>query len=134
MNTNDPLLKDFKKLYIKTSIEYLDNLASNLQKLSIKPDDQEIINQIYIDTHSLKSQSIAMGFNKTGILAGIIEHIFKNVKDKQMNISGKLIKLLFASQQNLNNSINKIQKENQELDLTQDTENLKEKLNLKPNF
>lgn len=128
------MLKDFKPLYIKTSIEYLNNLNENLQKLSVKPDNQDVINQIYIDTHSLKSQSMAMGFNSTGMLAGIIEHIFKNIKDGTMNVSGKLIKLLITSQEVLKSSINKIQNGNQELDLNDNIENLKKELNLKPNF
>ena len=65
-------LSFFKDLYIQTANEYLANLQNGIRQLPSNPKNNELINQIYIDVHSLKSQSIAMGYKNTGVLSRLI--------------------------------------------------------------
>src|SRR3989344_748635 len=127
-------LSFFKDLYIQTANEYLANLQNGIRQLPSNPKNNELINQIYIDVHSLKSQSIAMGYKNTGVLSGVIEHIFKTVKDGKIQVSDKLITLILNSVEKLKSSVNKIQTDNREIDLSEQFERLKRELELKINF
>lgn len=72
-------LSSYKKLYLQTASEYVNNLSEGLVRLSNNWQDKEAFNNIYISAHSLRSQSEVMGYTRVGELAGSIEKITKEI-------------------------------------------------------
>lgn len=66
-------LNQFKALYIKTAQEYLQSMIANLQQLEQNPVSTESRDALHLAAHSLKSQSLVMGYTTTGELCHEIE-------------------------------------------------------------
>jgi DNA phosphorothioation-dependent restriction protein DptG len=77
---NDELAQ-FKSLYIQTAKEHISILKSNLEKFATS-EEKEIVENIFIAAHSLKSQSLMMGYQKVGRAAQLIEKTFRNLKEE----------------------------------------------------
>lgn len=118
-------LSQYKDLYLQTSREYLQSLNTALLKLEKKPADKEAIEEIFRSAHSLKGQSVAMGYEATGSLCHTVEDIFYEIREGRMKLTPELADLLFASFDSLTASIDKIEKEGKELDLLSQTGKLK---------
>lgn len=76
---NDDLIK-FKPLYFETAKEYAETLRDNLAHLA-SSGEKEAVEKIFIAAHSLKSQSLMMGYQKVGHASQLIEKAFRNIKD-----------------------------------------------------
>lgn len=121
----DDLLQ-YKDLYLQTSREYLQVLNNSLLALEKTPSDTKAIAEIFRSAHSLKSQSAAIGYEKTGYLCHTIEDIFYEIKTGEMELTPDLADLLFIAFDKLEASIEAIEKENHEIDLSSQAEKLKE--------
>lgn len=73
-------LARFKDLYFETAKEQIKILNENLTHYT-NTDDKEIVNKIFIAAHSLKGQSLMMGYEKVGLAAKLIEKIFRDIKE-----------------------------------------------------
>lgn len=118
-------LNQYKDLYIQTSREYLQSLNDKLLILEKNPKDMEAIEEIFRSAHSLKSQSAAMGYINTGFLCHTIEDVFYEIKEGRMELTKELADILFLSFDSLTNSIEHIERENSELNLSYQAESLK---------
>ncbi len=123
-------LSSYKDLYLKTTREYLNELRSNLNLLNMDPTNKELIYEVFRLSHSLKSQNYFMGFIKTADLFHVVEQYFRQIKDGNNNYSVDLTQTITDTITKLENSINNIEKNNIEVDLSQDIINLKGKLNV----
>jgi chemotaxis protein histidine kinase CheA len=74
-------LNEFKALYIKTAQEYLQSLTTNLEELAQNPSSVAAIDAMHLATHSLKSQSLVMGYTTTGELSHQLEVFFRHLHD-----------------------------------------------------
>ncbi len=118
-------LTQYKDLYIQTSREYLQSLNEKLLLLEKNPKEKESIDEIFRSAHSLKSQSAAMGYINTGFLCHTIEDVFYEIKEGKMELTKELADILFLSFDSLTNSIDHIERENAELNLSYQAESLK---------
>lgn len=118
-------LSEYKDLYLQTSREYLQSLNENLLKLEKNPSDPAAIDEIFRSAHSLKSQSAAMGYEKTGYLCHTVEDVFYEIKEGRLTPAAELADSLFKAFDNLTNSIDSIEQSGQEADLTESAEELK---------
>ena len=80
---SDVNLSEFKTLYLSTAKEYLQAIRNGLEVLRTDPSNTEEIEIVHRSAHSLKSQSLVMGYETTGKLAHAIEVIFRNLHDTQ---------------------------------------------------
>ena len=115
----------YKDLYLQTSRQEVQVLNNSLLKLEKNPKDQQAINDIFRSAHTLKSQSAAMGYEKTGFLCHTIEDVFYEIKEGRMEISPKLADILFLSFDSLTASIDLIEREGKEADVSYQAETLK---------
>lgn len=76
---NDELAQ-FKSLYIQTAKDHIGVLKSSLAQFAVN-EEKEIVNSIFIAAHSLKSQSLMMGYQKVGRASQLIEQTFRNLKE-----------------------------------------------------
>ena len=117
---------EYKDLYVQTGREYIQSLNASLLRLEKNPTDKETIEEVFRSAHSLKGQSAAMEYESTGFLCHTIEDVFYEIKNGRMALTSELSDHLFAAFDALTNSINVIEKENHEIDLSQQAETLKQ--------
>lgn len=117
-------LSYYQDLYAKTAYDYLEKIKNGISQLLKNPHNAEIINDIYISTHSLKSQSLAMGYKQTADLSSAIQDIFEQAKENRMDLSENLLKKVMVCTEKLTANVDNIKTENKELDLAEDVKDL----------
>jgi len=122
----DSGLAQYKDLFVQTGKEYLNALGDALLKLEKTPDDKEVIGEIFRNAHSLKGQSAAMGFEKTGYLCHAVEDVFFEIKEGRMKATPELADLLFTAFDQLGDSIAHIEADGTEIDLSSQADALKQ--------
>ena len=118
-------LSQYKDLYLQTGKEYLQALNTALLTLEKSPAQRDAIEEIFRNAHSLKSQSAAMGYEKTGYLCHAVEDVFFEIKEDRMKMTPELADVLFTAFDELKKSIDQIETENKEIDLSPHAETLK---------
>lgn len=124
-------LSQYKDLYLETAKGYLQSLNNSLLILEKNPNEHEAIEEIFRSAHSLKSQSAAMGYEKTGFLCHAVEDVFFEIKENRMKVSPELADVLFAAFDSLKKSIDHIESENSEIDVSSQVEILKKMTGIK---
>lgn len=119
-------LSQYKDLYLQTSREYLQSLNDSLLILEKDQHDKAAIDEIFRSAHSLKSQSAAMGYEKTGFLCHTVEDIFYEIKQDRLELTSELADILFKAFDDLTHSIDSIESSDAETDLTSQAEALKQ--------
>lgn len=79
-------MNQYKTLYFQTAKEHINTLSENLPKfVQGNENDKEMAEKIFIAAHSLKGQSLMMGYQKVGHACLLIEKTFRNIKDGVFN-------------------------------------------------
>lgn len=121
--TQDDQVK-YKALYLQTARQYVTNLQANLTKLS-GGETKDIIDTLHRDSHSLKGQSLMMGYQAVGSLALLMENIFRAKTEKTLDLTTEIITELSAGVKEIGLCLDEIDKNNKELDLNSNIEKLK---------
>jgi two-component system chemotaxis sensor kinase CheA len=111
-------LSEYSELYIRTAFELLKQLQDDLPVFIRNQLDSSLIEKLHRNAHSLKSQSLVMGFENTGLLCKELEYIFRKVKDEQIVIDSDLSKDIEDSLQKLYDSLESIKTSGKETDLS----------------
>lgn len=82
---------DYKSLYLQTAKEYLEKMQSDLDKLSNDLSDKIALKDLYISSHSLKSQSQIMKFTDISDLSLDIETASKDALESNAKLSSQAI-------------------------------------------
>jgi len=114
----------YNKLYIQTARNYLENMRTSLSKLIKDQDILETVKQVHIDAHSLKSQSQMMGHQHIAKISEIIEHLFNKSEQDDIHIPQKILIILQSDVTRLLDSLDEIEANGKELDLTDRVEEL----------
>lgn len=107
-------LSDFKSLFIDTARKHIDTMQSSLLALQKTPSDSDLMNQIYIASHSLKGESLAMGYMTNATVSQLIEKIFHAAKEKSLILTPEILTTVQKSVEELSRSIACIEKEDKE--------------------
>ena len=118
-------LSTYKSLYIETARKYIGDMNTALVQLGTDKTKKEAIESMHISSHSLKSQSQIMTYVKTGALSGSIEALFRNIREGKIQLTEDMLNQLKEAVSLLSASVDSIEKENAELDVTQATEEIK---------
>jgi len=121
----DSGLSEYKDLFVETGKEYLKSLNDALLVLEKDPADKDAIGTIFRNAHSLKGQSAAMGYEKTGFLCHAVEDVFFEIKEGHMKTTPELADLLFTAFDELDKSVAHIDETGEEIDLSAQAEALK---------
>lgn len=122
----DVNLSDYKNLYLQTARKYIADLQASLTALETDTTKKEAIETVYISAHSLKSQSQIMTYVKTGALSGTIEALFRTVHEGTKQLNTDMLGKSKEAVAQIAASVDSIEKENKELDLTQYIEAMKQ--------
>lgn len=107
----------YKSLYIKTSKEYLNNFKKNIVQLLKNSEDKNPLEEAHRMIHSVKSESMAMGFTKTGNISRVLELYLYEVIQNKRSLSTDTLTVLLKTADLLIRSVVNIEQKNQELDL-----------------
>lgn len=115
---------EYKLLYIKTARDLIGAMKQNLQILETDRCNQELIADFHRAAHSFKSQSLVMGYTKSGLVGKLLEQIFRDIKEKKSCVPENMLPILNQCIQKLSDSISTIETQGNELDLTTEIESL----------
>lgn len=111
-------LSNYKDLYITTSKQQLQKIEEGIALLSGNSDSKEGFDAVYINSHSLVSKSLLMGYKQVGMLCGSMEKIFYKVKQGEYSISPELLHILANAAKALGVVFDSIKNDNKEIDLS----------------
>ncbi len=118
-------LSDYKNLYLQTARKYIGDINACVIALESDKTKKDSIETMYISAHSLKSQSQIMTYTQTGALSGTIEALFRLVREGKQQLTDEIIKQLKETAAQISASVDSIERENKELDLTQSIDAMK---------
>lgn len=128
MNPED-IIK-YKSLYLQTSWGYLNMLQKNNAFLLLDQKNISAIEASHLAAHSLKSQSLLMGYSQIGKLSGQMEEIFKAAKDGKFNITKDILNIFSSVIKKIHDSLEKISESQLEIDMSEESNKLKELFNI----
>jgi two-component system chemotaxis sensor kinase CheA len=102
---------DDKKLlraFLAESEELLEKLNDNLLALEKDTDNPDSINEIFRLTHSLKSESAVLGFNRLSELAHRLEDVFDGIRAQNVTLSRPLMDAIFSASDLIHEIISRI--------------------------
>ena len=114
-------LSQFRNLFIQTSQEYLQKLEDGLKILLRNPSDTSGIETMYISSHSLKSQSLLMGYTSLGNAAFSLEKLFRIIKEHDTLLTSEMISAVSLMLQAMRQSLSGIVNGKKETDVSKET-------------
>ena len=131
-------VSQYLEMFIEETKEHLQSLNSQILVLEKEPDNQETVTEIFRAAHSLKGMAGTMGFSKMQKVTHDLENVFSEVRSGKMEVSTKLVDVMFKGIDLLESLLDSIQNTSNEgdVDPTQFIEELdvilKEGLGLAP--
>ena len=123
-------MNSYKQLYLQTAGEHLSNLAQTSHLLTTNRNDHEALDTLHRSFHSLKSQSLIMGYKQLGELAKTLELFYKQLIEKKNEITDIQINLTLEAITHMNASLNNISRDNKELDLSSDVKKINQQFSM----
>ena len=111
-------IQKYKKLYLETARNYLENMQANISFLLKGEQPLTSVQHIHIDAHSLKIQSQIMGYNNIAKIAEIIEYLFNKDENENAHVAHDVLIKIQSDLTRLHDSLTEIETQGKELDLT----------------
>ncbi len=112
-------LHEYKQLYLQTSQELLDSIVIGLNDLKNDLNNSASCTEIHRSAHSLKSQSLVMGYIQIGLAGKALEQFFLSAKEKKIVINTQHISRISTLIQEMAESLKAIKEGHGEKDLTE---------------
>lgn len=116
----DESLKEF----VDEVEEMLDQLTANIQKVEQKKQDEDTLNAIYRQMHTIKGSSQLFGFNKIGHIGHAMEAFLDPVRKRISYLSDEKTNILFSSLDYISRQLNYIKNNGCEEDQTKELKEL----------
>jgi len=123
-------LNEYKQLYLETASTKLTNMFDLLQKVELHHDSQAQAD-FHRLAHSIKSQSLVMGYSQLGLAGKILEALFRAVQNKQIELNEHLYVIIKKTLDGMSNSLKSIQMQRGELNLSKEIQSLEEHTKIK---
>lgn len=117
-------ISQYRDLYLQTAHALVTEMQQHIKRLSTNANDKNLVYELYRAAHSLKSQSLMMGYSQLGLTNRMIEALFREIHEGKKTLSNGVLSLTKEAVDNIKKSIDKIQNENQEADLKEDMKKL----------
>lgn len=116
-------LSSYKELYIKTAHEYLEAMHASMVLIIADLKNESAIETIYRSAHSLKSQSLIMGYRNTASLNEFLELTFRNIKEGKITFTEKVLEEIKTALNKVEQSVQAIETLDKELTLQEQVAN-----------
>lgn len=87
----------YKNLFISETLEILSFLNNSLVRLEKMPADEEILNEIFRQSHTLKGMAATMGYEQMVRLTHQMESVLELLRGRRMTADQEIVNVLFAS-------------------------------------
>lgn len=88
-------VSQYLSMFLEESLENLSKLNDSLLELEQKPDDLEVVNQIFRVSHTIKGMSATMGYMKMSELTHKMEDVLSKFRDGTLKVNRDVITILF---------------------------------------
>ncbi|MDW5265099.1 MULTISPECIES: chemotaxis protein CheA [Acidobacteriaceae] len=89
-------MDDLTKEFIAESQEGLDRMERCLTELEVRPDDEELVGEIFRSVHTIKGTTGFLGFDRLEKLAHTGEHLLGSLRDGKLAVTSELISGLLS--------------------------------------
>jgi two-component system chemotaxis sensor kinase CheA len=91
------MISEYRAVFLEELEEQLQLMDEEILKLEQAGDSDEVVQSLFRAAHTLKGSSAAMGYEKMKQVTHEMEFLLEQVRNKQMEVSGSMIDLLFHS-------------------------------------
>lgn len=92
---------EYRELFLVEALENFEELNKLFIDLEKKHDDQRAINSIFRIVHTLKGNSMGMGFDSIAGLTHVMEDVMGYIKNRQLSLNAELFEYLFRANDKL---------------------------------
>lgn len=124
MNQED--ITQYKSLYLQTSWGYLNMLRKNVAFLLKGTQVENALDSAHLAAHSLKSQSILMGYNQIGKISEEMEKIFNETKENKTMLKESTLRIILSGLKKVQISLAQISENGGEVDMIEEINKLGE--------
>jgi len=107
--------EDITESFLSESEELLEKIRKNVITLKSEPDNSEILADLLRDLHTVKGNSRMLGYNNIEHLSHSVEDIYKSVKDKQLKISDRLVRLVYLVADKISECLSLVRKKGNDI-------------------
>ncbi|HRN69986.1 MAG TPA: Hpt domain-containing protein [Candidatus Woesebacteria bacterium] len=118
-------LAQYRELYLKTSRDLIVEMKNQLNILRKQNANMQALDTFHRSAHSLKSQSLVMGYEQIGNVNRQLEALFLLFKDKELRITNEYLTMIEQIIKHIEHAIDDINKSEHEPDLSKDIAELK---------
>ncbi|OGK35925.1 hypothetical protein A3A93_05750 [Candidatus Roizmanbacteria bacterium RIFCSPLOWO2_01_FULL_38_12] len=122
-------MADYHDLYLQTAGDLI-KVLQQLKKISTSKNDKNTIFEFYRAAHSLKSQSLMMGYEQIGMTCRLLEALLRDIHDGKQIVSSLILADAEAVVDHLKRSLDQIKNKNKELDHGEDIKKLQNYISL----
>jgi two-component system chemotaxis sensor kinase CheA len=94
--------EDFKPVFIEGAVERLTQMNGTLLSLEQDPRNQDLLDTLFRDAHTLKSGAMMVGFNDFAQVAHTLEDHLAEVRANPQLVTAPLVDLLLKTLNTLN--------------------------------
>lgn len=123
-------LSQYRELYLKTSQDLITEMKAQLTQLQATLKNAQAVESFHRAAHSLKSQSLVMGYQQIGTVNRQLEALFLLFKQGELSITSEYIQMVTNIVEHIENALIEIDKSEHEPDLEVDIETLKKHTNI----
>ncbi|MBE5934370.1 MAG: chemotaxis protein CheA [Lachnospiraceae bacterium] len=88
-------VSQYLEMFIEETKEHLQSLNNQILILEKESDNQETVTEIFRAAHSLKGMAGTMGFSKMQKVTHDLENVFSEIRSGNMEVSSKLVDVMF---------------------------------------
>ncbi|NQT33188.1 MAG: chemotaxis protein CheA [Candidatus Omnitrophica bacterium] len=103
-------ISEYKQLFLSEAQEILNSLNKILVELEKKPEDPGLINELFRQSHTLKSMAQSMGYDEITGLTHSMESTLSLIKSGKLKAEKETVDLLFKSLDTLLNLVEAVRK------------------------
>lgn len=98
----------YMSMFLEESMDNLQTLNEALLQLEQNSEDVDKLNEIFRVAHTIKGMAATMGFNKMAELTHKMEDVLSNFRDGKLNVTQKVVTVLFQCLDTLEQMVNGI--------------------------
>ncbi len=117
-------LSQYHTLYIQTAKDLVQTIINYLEVIKKNSADNKVIEGLHRSFHSLKSQSLVMGFTNLGTINRLLEALFLQIKEGKTPATDELIEMVHEIVLSIKKSIAEIAEKKPELNLSEEIKKL----------
>lgn len=104
----------YLSMFLEESMDNLQTLNESLLILEQEPNDKEKLNEIFRVAHTIKGMAATMGYSTIAELTHKMEDVLSNFREGKLNVTPKVVTVLFKCLDTLENMVDNIAEDNEE--------------------